>query len=540
MFRPLSNMITKTARRFGKDQSGVALVYVTMCLPVIVAMGLLAIDMGRVNNLQSTLQHGADALALAGAGELDLLPNAVARSERAIDTLINSNTAQFATTAVTVDQAAVTTCYLATLPANDASPIDTGLCLNKGDAASSTSARFVRVLVTPQTFNTIFPASLFGGGNSGTVGAEATAGFQAAVCKFTPMFMCNPYEAAGNSDILRSVELLDHFADPAKRKRLINMKQTGGNSAQYFPGNFGWLVPASGSQSASVLREQVGMANPPACFVANGVELRTGNIESIRFGFNTRFDQYDGPMNSKSSDSAFRPAQNVRRGGANDKANGKGGPCNPDDEDKRDLPFPPNPPSPANAVPHFGYLYKDACFYTNSCTLMGGRMGDGNWNKQLYWDKLHDGVATTLPAAIAGANVSRYDVYRYELSTPTTYTNFVERDSWTTGNGGEKGNPRCYGGAASTLSDNPDRRIFHAAVLNCQALNASGTYGPIHGGSGNLLPVVAFAQFFLTEPVGGDKNNTAVADGDVWAEMVRIDKPGEANSVARDLVQLYR
>ncbi len=529
MLRPLISMIANTANRFRKDQSGIALIYVTMTLPVIIAMGLLAIDMGRVNNLQTKLQQGADALALAGAGELDLLPNAIDRSERAITNLINSNTAQFATTAVTVDENAVTTCYLATLPASDVTAINANSCLNKALPASSTAARFVRVLVTPRTYNTIFPVSFLGGGsNSGTVGAEATAGFQAAVCKFTPMFICNPYEAVGNTDILRSVELLDHFADPAKRRRLINMKQTGGNTAQYFPGNFGWLVPAGGSQSASVLREQVGMANPPACFVANGVELRTGNIESIRFGFNTRFDQYDGPMNSVSSNPAFRPALNVLRGAANDKNNGKGSACNPNDDDRGLLPniYPANP--------GYGYLFRDNCFYTNTCPNMAGRMGDGNWRVADYWGKAHNGAS--LPGGLA--NFSRYQVYRYEVDNRASLE--LQDSNGSGALGGEYSRPRCYGGAASTLSDSPDRRIFHAAVLNCRALNSSAQYGPIRGGSGNLLPVVTFAQFFLAEPVGGDKGNTAVADGDVWAEMVRIDKPGEANSVARDLVQLYR
>jgi hypothetical protein len=89
------------------------------------------------------------------------------------------------------------------------------------------------------------------------------------------------------------------------------------------------------------------------------------------------------------------------------------------------------------------------------------------------------------------------------------------------------------------VNNSPDRRIFHAAVINCQALDASSTYGPIQGRSGPF-PVVAFVKFFLTELVGGDKTNTSAADGDVWAEMVAIDMPGQANSVARDVVQLYR
>ena len=52
---------------FSADQSGIAVVYVAVALPVIIGFSLLAIDVGRLSTLQSSLQHGADALALAGA-----------------------------------------------------------------------------------------------------------------------------------------------------------------------------------------------------------------------------------------------------------------------------------------------------------------------------------------------------------------------------------------------------------------------------------------------------------------------------------------
>ena len=108
------------------------------------------------------------------------------------------------------------------------------------------------------------------------------------------------------------------------------------------------------------------MANPPACFTANGVELRTGNIESVRFGFNTRFDMYDGPMNSNRNDPDFRPAENVRKGVANDKANGQGSACNPEDRVTQ-------------------LCTRDSCVTIasprNTCPNMGGRMGDGVWNQ---------------------------------------------------------------------------------------------------------------------------------------------------------------
>jgi Flp pilus assembly protein TadG len=530
MLRTLMHRLGGLSKKLDTDQSGISLLYVTISLPAIIGMGLMAIDIGRLSSLQSSLQHGADALALAGAAELDTYPGATTRATNAINNLITTNRSLFATTVVTINGGAVTPCFLASIPAQDTEAI-TQTCLPVGQPASDTTARFVRVTVTPQNFNTIFPATFVGAAsNAATAGAEAVAGFQAAVCDFTPMFICNPYEPVGNTDVLRSAELFDHFNDPSKRRRLINMKQTGGNSAQYFPGNFGWLVPASGTQSAATLREQVGMSKPPACFVASGVELRTGNIESIRFGFNTRFDMYDGPMNSNRNNPLFAPAKNTRKGMATDKNGGKGSPCNPDDDALNANTLPA-------AYPNHAYYFRDNCFYTNSCPNMGGRMGDGVWNASLYWQKAHEGAA--LPAALAGnANLSRYDVYKYERDTAN-----MLQDSNGALNGGEDIQARCYNGNANDIIDanaGLDRRLFHAAVLNCRALNSSPLYGPIRGGSGNLLPVTVFAKFFITQAVGGDRGNQNIADGDVWAEMVEAETPGKANSIARDIVQLYR
>ena len=522
-------------KEFVEDSSGIAVIYVAAALPVIIGFSLLAIDVGRFSTLQSSLQHGADALALAGAGELDRKPDAITRSNRAIANLVTTNTSLFANTLVTIDETAIgTPCFLEALPATDDLPILNNTCLPTGNAteigSSSVIARFVRVQVAPTNFTTIFPVRFLGGSsNTAQTRAEAVAGFDAAVCDFTPMFICNPYEASGNTDIAEAVEFYKHFDEvnyPDRIGRLINMKQTGGGSAQYFPGNFGFLTPGGTSNAgASTLRQQVGQVKAEACFVANGVKLRTGNIESIRFGFNTRFDMYDGPFNSEKSNDNYRPAQNVRKGMANDKTtgNGKGTACNADD---------------ATSTAHSD-LSRDTCFATNSCPYIGGRMGDGVWDKATYWSEAHNGEA--VPGPISGANVSRYKVYNYELENINLR---VKNDSNGIPLGGEVGYPACHAHSndVTVITNTPDRRIFYAAVLNCQALNASTTYGPIQGNNSNQppLPVVAFGRFFLTEPVGGDRNNANVADGDVWAEMVGVEEPGTASSLARDIVQLYR
>jgi hypothetical protein len=79
-----------------KDRRGAALLYVSMLLPVLIGGGLLAIDASRLFNLQTSLQEGADALALAGAAELDRrpafggAPSSIDRATNAINNLVQN------------------------------------------------------------------------------------------------------------------------------------------------------------------------------------------------------------------------------------------------------------------------------------------------------------------------------------------------------------------------------------------------------------------------------------------------------------------
>ena len=57
----------RTIRAFWHDQRGIALILVSIMLPAIIGLSLLAIDMSRMNNLDNDLQKGTDALALAAA-----------------------------------------------------------------------------------------------------------------------------------------------------------------------------------------------------------------------------------------------------------------------------------------------------------------------------------------------------------------------------------------------------------------------------------------------------------------------------------------
>ena len=57
-------------------------------------------------------------------------------------------------------------------------------------------------------------------------------------------------------------------------------------------------------------------------------------------------------------------------------------------------------------------LERDSCQITGTCTLMGGRMGTGDWNATRYWAANHP-TRGALPSSLVGA--TRYEMYRYEL-----------------------------------------------------------------------------------------------------------------------------
>src|SRR5437588_11663528 len=80
------------AQTLWNDTSGIMLPYVTVMLVVIVGLSALALDGARLMSLQTQLQNGADALALAGAAELDRLPDAETRARGAIENLLTNST----------------------------------------------------------------------------------------------------------------------------------------------------------------------------------------------------------------------------------------------------------------------------------------------------------------------------------------------------------------------------------------------------------------------------------------------------------------
>ncbi|TIR21985.1 MAG: hypothetical protein E5X34_16050 [Mesorhizobium sp.] len=505
-----------TMRRFWRDQRGIALILVSIMLPAIIGLSILAIDMSRANNLHNDLQKGTDAMALAAAAELDGRSDSIIRADRALANLVTNHYRFSGPTGVeqTLQAAGVTRRYLRSIPATDNLPITAANVITNEASGGALEARYVEVTATPVGFSSMFPISFISGNtadNSFTVGTVSVAGFTRGVCDFTPVYICNPYENS-TTETVYSVA-----ADPAKRRRLIELRQQGGSTAQNSPGNYGFLQPPDDSHGANGIRDMIAKTKSAACYNSRGVLLRPGFIATVRDALNVRFDVYNGSMNGNKNDPNYAPGENVRKG-YQMPSKGKGNACN------ADLASPPDP-TKYDAFP------RDNCA-TGGCTN-NNRIGNGNWDFNQYWST---NFATTInpvsvpkPLGADGVNPAsntnqptRYSVYRYEIAQ-----GIVGHAS----NGGEVGAPAC----SSNKVSNPDRRILYGAILNCQALAAAGLMGG--GNSSPPLPVEAFGSFFITETVESGSDQT------IRVELVDVtgrEGQGTLDKFLRDEVQLYR
>jgi Flp pilus assembly protein TadG len=476
---------------FWRDTSGIILPYVTVMLVVIIGVALLALDGARYMSLQTQLQNGADALAIAGAAELDRLPSAETRAVNAINTLV-TNSSVFGTGAdrnVRVSRIQ----FYSQLPSDDGSPLNAGT-----PAKDPATARYVSVTVRPITLPTIL-SSLVGNLKPLTVGASAVAGFNQVVCNVTPLFVCNPFELPGMGYEQATRTLEDATRDPALRRRLIRLRQYGNSLEPYVAGDYGFLLAPSLADTTG-LTDALARVRPAVCFSQSAVNFRPAYLATVSEAMNVRFDIYERSMAARRNDSNFRPAVNVRKG----YIKGGAGSCTANAASNWPI---GSPPQQATGLP-----------LDRNWPYMDGGMGRGNWDIETYWQVNHGADGRSLPtiggSVASNANPpSRYSVYRYEIDN-----GFVADRS----PGGESGAPACYAG--SDIWDVPDRRVLQAAVVNCLSLNLAGS-------AQSNIPVAAFAKFFLTLPL--QRSQT-----DLYVETVGLIGPDDHGN--HDMVQLYR
>ena len=105
--KKVSKTLTLRARALPRDEGGAVAVMLALMLTALLSMLALAMDLGRAWNLETELQHAADACALAGSTQLDGFSGARVRAiEACVDKVsppLVDNQQRFASDGLGVD-----------------------------------------------------------------------------------------------------------------------------------------------------------------------------------------------------------------------------------------------------------------------------------------------------------------------------------------------------------------------------------------------------------------------------------------------------
>ena len=526
-----------------RNNHGAIAVYLAIFMPVMIGIGAMSLDIGRLITLHTELQYAADAAALAAALELDRSAGSRDRA-RATAQGATANLQTFATdglgkqVAVDVKECAdppVPPCirFLKSLPNDDDEPITA-----KHVATADNEARFIQVHVGARSVtNALIQIVTLGSGPStiDTV-ASSVAGYDSVICGVAPLFMCDPSPFGTSLDDLHG-----------RQVRLDRPESQGG---MFGPGNFGLLCPPDDPKcEADEIRDWLGKQDPEICIGLSGIPTKPGvSFGKVAGAINTRLDNWSAHVTADVEDTEngnwrnnpdFAPPRNVTQGGA---------------------------------------PYKDGpkCLYSDlpSVTAMGlprdagfdpSHVGNGVWAWEEYFRINHSDVYTPgqphppsdWPASF-GWPPTRYQTYRWESEMGVTANKHIVRPGQeiynadgtlsgdVTAEDGESGNSPGGGKAAyrcakprpdgDPLYDaqtdkgkdqiiKNDRRIITIAVVDCsnaqQKIN-SRTYITPH----------AFVFGFLTETMDSEEEG-------MHFEIVKSFTP-ILETFGHRIVQIYR
>ena len=571
-----------------RDRRGAVAVYIAIITPVMIGVGAMTLDLGRLITLNTELQYAADSASLAGARELDRFPGAIARARAAaagaianIQTFANDGGGKQVTIDVTECAATpVPPCvrFLKSLPADDDDPIQPSDVTTKDD-----EARWMQVHVGARAITTaLIQIVTFGSGPSTifTV-ASAVAGNDQVICRVPPMFMCNPTEPDTNLDLDLQVDLA------VLEGRQIEMFHQGG-TGQYEPGNFGLLCPTGTEGSpcgAGFIRDALA-STTGTCVSMQVAETKTGvTLQMVRTGINARHDFFT--PQAKNSDNIpwrtldeFVPAANVTQG-AKPPNNSQGNQTKcqyteiaPDDVNTEGetlnewIAADPINNTADNFVAEgveetaMGFP-RDQCINADNCATAPNnvngnrRIGDGIWDYINYF-RINHGCnplnnASCKPAdwdGVTGAGwpPTRYETYRYEIERAPDAIVMPNQTIYdASGNAitqtAENGHDQCFKGTPPVIPDYNyfpaavrdltllnDRRIMPIAVANCEAMESLGL--KVSGKFKFKIP--QFLYVFITEPM------KTPSTSEIHAEILGELEAGAIKDLVHDIVQIYR
>ncbi|MBJ3763660.1 Tad domain-containing protein [Maribius pontilimi] len=528
-------------------QDGFVLVMMLLLLPVFLGFGLILIDIGRGNNAHADLQAVVDSMALTGARELDGTSTQIADARAAMGELTNPvGMLSFngtTTKSVTFNPASddrFDVYFLDAIPTDDTTVIDTAWITAHNAETLSTSPEYVYVRAySPSEFSLqlIFDGifSRFGVPSSQPVGAIAVATSESSICEVPPLFVCNPFEFT-DLGVADPDRLQREFAAGNLHGRMIRLHPGGGSTA--FPGNFGFLS-VDGANGTAALNDYFAGGRVPIC-IRNGDTVNTspGAREAIADGLNVRFDMMPNQGYGSGQGLTYLPAiaQNVRKGfipkktgqNFNDCVKPTGAPAGTPqgrfgDDHIIDLATGWTDPTKIDPVSglYWGengkidgvYGFPDNDAMTNPPKKAGetGTPGayvgtDSNWNLQRYLDVNFPSQAYTpasIPSTFSGKQASRYDVYRWEIETPTpNLTTMRLPSNQAQDTGGEVAAPYCSTQdftrnftSITSVDPSADPRTLVAAMIDCVGESETGA------GGNTDLNVNTYARIFLTRPM---------------------------------------
>lgn len=538
-----------------RDTKGAVAPTVALSLFGLIAAGGLAFDYARLASLDTELQNAADQAALAAATQLDRQAGSTARAVAAAQSLLVNQT-RFGN-----DGGGLT--ILTGQSYNDASGNSVARVTfysTKADAEAGTNgyaaatandslARFVKVDVSGrEAVYALTP--IVGALRSGTVNASAVAGVGSSICKIPPLMMCNPQEVNSTST----------FNAAAYKGIGIRLVEGGGGGAAWTAGNFGYLQTGMGP-GASVLEYALGANNPPGnCLAVDGVTTKPGENTSVTDAINTRFDIYENGLTNDCTTGTCSPSTNVRKdvvrpaGSTNFGLNGN------DAWEAPERPYLPTSATAAYSSPYptaMGHP-RDQCHAVSSDgECANSRIGDGAWDRNLYFYVNHRASGVYTPA-VAGtpdngwmsipslkafaeangyttsglnptiANITRYDVYRWEIAhdalqdTLEAYADHTDSKGTTFNN---YARPQSSPGLAAGPNQR-DRRMISMAVVNCQSQNVQG--------QAKDVTVVKWVDLFIVEPSIPRARTSA---GDIYVEVIRETTAGGSAPTAPQVVR---
>jgi Putative Flp pilus-assembly TadE/G-like len=487
---------------YKRSERGAYLIIMSFVMALLLGLGALVLDIGRLLILKTEMQNAVDAAALAAAKELDKTSGARCRAVAAAQSLLNRNstftnanpsllTAASLNDANCLDQAGPFQFYCS-IGYDFESSLGGTFCVlsdddgdGKIEAQDDIDARYVKVSLSPEFALSHFeidllflPVLRFFAVNSPVTSrlkTDALAGNSFLPCTIPPLAICNPFEDPTDP-------LANDFRNlmPEGGHLNIKVKANEVGNENLGPGKFSLLSPHPGivdeltndfgctgsKNSATMIGCFLAVTldescTPPEFDLANGQK-----IGGTHRGFNTRFNEYDGWFSGTSG--VFPPDENIRE-------------------------F-------RNSVT--GSIYLDE----NTLDLGGGvdpdfqdRYGDGeNWFIDDYWMNEH-GIAR--PAGLA-AEATRYETYLFEIAN---------------------------GYSTKPSSSEEGRRVINVAVLQCAALNNADVGNVFFSGGG-------FAKVFLMTKA---EHQTTPGDKAVFIPAEYIGWELLEDSANETVVQLY-